>query len=68
VNKRDKFGETALIAAAYSGNVEAVRLLITRNSEINVVGEEGSALHVAKDRGHAQIASILQSHGAVDRH
>ena len=68
VNQRDKYGWTALIAAANEGHLEAVRYLITRTADVNATGEDGSALRLAREDGHSEVASFLEAHGARDRH
>lgn len=67
VNQRDKFGWTALVAAANEGHIEAVQYLISRDADVNAAGEDGSALHRAREKGHLQIAALLEARGARDR-
>lgn len=67
VNQRDKFGLTALIAASDNGKIETVRYLVSRNADVNAIGEDGSALRRAREKGHLEVATFLESRGALDR-
>ena len=67
VNQSDKFGKTALIAAAHEGHLEAVSYLVNRSADVNATGEDGSALHRARENGHLAVASFLEARGARDR-
>lgn len=47
VNIQNKFGETALHKAARTDNATVVKLLLDRGADINIMGREGKARHVA---------------------
>lgn len=54
-----------LLAAVAAGQVEAVRLLLERGADANVVGADGrSALSVAALLGHVQVVGLLLKGGA----
>ena len=67
INKRDKYGWTALIAAAESGHIDTVRYLLTGGASVNATGWDGSALRLAREHGHPEVCELLIQHGAVDR-
>jgi len=50
VNLRTKDGTTALIAAAFFGNEDAVHVLVSAGAELNSKTDEGTALTIARDR------------------
>mmetsp|Transcript_2610 Transcript_2610/g.2251 ORF Transcript_2610/g.2251 Transcript_2610/m.2251 type:complete len:89 (+) Transcript_2610:1280-1546(+) len=53
----DKNGDTLLIAAAKSGDIHAIDLLITKKADINQQNRDGdTALHCALAFGHSEIA------------
>lgn len=60
---------TPLIAAAFCGHSEVVRLLLARGADVHAVNSQGrSALVQAADQGHAEIVQLLAHAGAtVDR-
>lgn len=62
----DKDGWTPLISAAYSGKLEAVKLLLTKVSPMNLkaVSKTGySALHMAAFKGHLPVVRLLVEKG-----
>ncbi|KAF5578854.1 ankyrin repeat-containing protein [Fusarium pseudocircinatum] len=62
---RDSGHRTPLCYAARSGNVDAVRLLIRRGSNVNVETPAGQTpLTIATTHGHEKIAQILIDKGA----
>ena len=63
-NQRDRFGWTALIAAAGENHAGAVMYLLSRGADINLCGGDGSALHLARTRHHAELARLFESLGA----
>jgi len=60
---------TPLIAAAFCGHTEVVRLLLARGADVHAVNSQGrSALVQAADQGHAEIVQLLAHAGStVDR-
>ena len=66
INARATINNTPIQQAAYSGHLETVRLLLSRGANVNIVGEGGSALHIAIEKGHTDIAELLRQHGAKD--
>jgi ankyrin repeat protein len=67
VNARERwYGRTALMLAAAEGHGDCVELLIEAGSDLNVLDEEGaSALSLARDFGHLDVAATLAAAGAV---
>ncbi|HEY7617454.1 MAG TPA: ankyrin repeat domain-containing protein, partial [Terriglobales bacterium] len=65
VNDKVFRGRTALIGAAWAGQVEAVKLLLAHNADVNAeaAGKE-TALFKAAYNGHAEMAGILLENGA----
>ncbi|XP_057701015.1 serine/threonine-protein phosphatase 6 regulatory ankyrin repeat subunit C-like isoform X9 [Corythoichthys intestinalis] len=60
IRGRDAKGRTPLHAAAYSGNVTGLRLLLARGAELDARDRGGrSALMVAADRGHSAAVEFL---------
>ncbi|HEY0138859.1 MAG TPA: ankyrin repeat domain-containing protein, partial [Nannocystis sp.] len=60
---------TPLIAAAFCGHTEVVRLLLARGADVDAVNSQGrNALVQAADQGHAEIVELLAHAGsAVDQ-
>ena len=60
---------TPLIAAAFCGHTEVVRLLLARGADVHAVNSQGrSALVQAADQGHAEVVLLLAHAGStVDR-
>jgi len=55
----------SLRQAAATGNIEQVKLLISRGADVNERGVWGNTpLHYASMRGHAEVAELLISRGA----
>ena len=59
-------GETHLHFAAYLGDVDATKMLIEDNAEVNAVSWEYqlTALHFACYGGHVDVATVLLQNGA----
>ena len=64
INQRDEHDYTALIYATGAGQVTSVKVLIARGADVNVVGRHGSALNIAAQTNHPEIAKMLQRAGA----
>lgn len=69
VNQEDFEGRTALMLSAAKGKVDAVKMLLKRNADINrVFMYQGriplTALDAALQEGKEEIISILLEHGA----
>lgn len=64
VNKVNARGETALLHAAWKGQMAAVRWLIAQGAQPSRQGKEWSALHYAAFAGHADILRYLLAQGA----
>jgi len=70
VNVASQYGETALMAAARNGKLEALRLLL-QHKDIDVNRRKESywketALHYAIQLKHHEIVDLLLSYGAID--
>jgi len=60
VNAKDSDGATALIWAAYFGNIDVVWVLIEKGADVNASNnKKQTALHLAADKGHTNIARLL---------
>ncbi len=74
VNAKNKFGGTALSAAAgfesmfmKNGYVKLVKLLLENGAEVNVKDDFGyTPLKIAKEKGHDKIVELLQQYGAKE--
>lgn len=64
INQKDEHGYTALIYATGAGQETSVQVLISRGADMNVVGRHGSALNIAAQTNHPEIAEMLQQAGA----
>ncbi|XP_042262853.1 serine/threonine-protein phosphatase 6 regulatory ankyrin repeat subunit C isoform X1 [Thunnus maccoyii] len=63
----DAKGRTPLHAAAYSGNVAGLQLVLAQGAEVNAVDHSGcSALMVAADCGHTMAVEFLLHKGKPD--
>lgn len=63
----DRFGQTPLMQAARTGKTEIVRTLLELGAKIGAKDREGkTALDYAKEKGHAEIAEILNQAGGKD--
>jgi hypothetical protein len=63
INAGNPAGFTALMLAAYHGHRAVVLALIERGANVNA-GDRMTALKLAGDAGHEEIARILVAHGA----
>ena len=58
-------GQTYLHFAAYLGDVDATKMLIEDNAEVNAVDDDKwTALHLAAEKGHVDVAKVLIQNGA----
>ncbi|KAJ3403875.1 hypothetical protein CcCBS67573_g06458 [Chytriomyces confervae] len=66
INVRDHLNQTALHRACAKGNVALVRLLLEQNNiKLDIDDRDGnSALHIAIDNGHGEVAVLLVDAGA----
>jgi hypothetical protein len=65
VNATDENGGTALLAAAYAGNTECIRYLVSKGADVNaVVPNNVTPLMVACHLGDTDAAKYLISKGA----
>ena len=57
---------TALHSAAYSGQSEVAKLLITSEANVSIIDDiwNMTPLHIAAQRGHVDVAKILIDSGA----
>jgi CDK inhibitor PHO81 len=62
----ESVGWTPLMDAAAGGHTETVRLLLSRGARVNAVGDNGSALRVAMEKGKSETANLLKQNGAKD--
>lgn len=62
VNKKNVFGETALIRAAGNGYPESVKLLLQAGADINATYCGLTPLMLADEHGHKEIVNILHTH------
>jgi ankyrin repeat protein len=54
-----KIGETPLMSATRNGYTEIVQLLLSKGADIYIIGEDGTALDIANQKGHSDIVSLL---------
>ena len=66
VNAASHNGTTALMAAAYHGHVETVKLLLAAGANPNAERDEDTALKFAKEQGHGEIVASLRAAGAKE--
>ena len=60
VNRRDVLGNTPLMAAAYTGQADMVRLLLARGADKFLQGFDGkTAREMAEQVGHQKVLSVL---------
>lgn len=63
VNAREQFGDTALTEAVFNGRLAAAKELLFRGADANAIGAGGTALDLAINRNHTEIAALLTHHG-----
>jgi ankyrin repeat protein len=65
IGARDEVGNTALMNAAYMGQLAATVWLLEHGAEINAKSSKGdTALSYAKARGHTEVVALLTAKGA----
>jgi len=63
----NEYWTTPLHRAAFAGHKEMVELLIARGADANIRDYRGrTALDLAEQRGHTEIAELLRKHGAKE--
>ena len=63
-DRRDRYGQTALMLAAHAGHGEVVETLIAHGAKLNITAKFGlSALMLAVVAGHGDIARLLAKAG-----
>jgi ankyrin repeat protein len=68
IDKKDRFGWTALQLAAAKGHLKVVKLLIDTGADINATDQFGfTALHLAALKGNHKIFGLLVNNGANTR-
>ena len=60
----DKFGRTAMHWAAYSGNLELVKYLVSVKADVNAADDGRTVLHAAAGRGELDVVEYLVGQGA----
>ena len=64
VNAKCNKLETPLHKAAKSNNLELVQILLQRGANVNLMSKEGSALHIAIQKGYDDIVGYLIKNNA----
>jgi len=64
LQRANRFGETALMLAAWKNRKEAVRWLLAHGAQANREQREWTALHYATFAGHAELVETLLAAGA----
>ena len=66
-DKRDDFGNTALMRAAQNGHFRMAKLCFKFDAEPNVQNHQGNtALHFAIGYKYSRVVELLREHGADD--
>ena len=63
VNARESSGNTPLAEAAYYSHVDIIKELLLRGADINAIGEQGTALDIARNKKDAATADLLKHCG-----
>lgn len=65
INKRDKYGSTALLTASHLGHADIVDTLLTYGADPNITNQfEDTPLILASRKGYSPIVENLLKHGA----
>jgi len=65
VNSKSSIGYTALMSAATSGRVDAVKVLIDKGADVNAKSSAGDTALIRADRyGHPDVVDLLKNAGA----
>jgi hypothetical protein len=65
LNLLNTAGESALMIAALTGNLELARIMVAKDADINKTG--WTALHYAASKGHTDVISfLLENHAYID--
>ena len=65
LNVKQRHGWTPLHGAVHSGDRATVQLLLARGAEVNAANDDGkTALALAREQGHSDIAKLLEVKGA----
>jgi ankyrin repeat protein len=64
LNDKDFLGKIALMKAVNLANTEAVRKLLEAGADPNVIADGKTALDIALEENHEEIANMLLEHGA----
>jgi len=58
---KDNSGLTALMAAAYRGHIDVIRVLLDHGADVSIKDQQGkTALLWAEAQGHADVAQVLR--------
>ena len=66
INTQTRFGGTSLYYASYYGALEAVRVLLEHDADVEVKHNNTgkTALQIAAEKGHDEVVKLLREHGA----
>ncbi|KAL8283949.1 hypothetical protein RQP46_005062 [Phenoliferia psychrophenolica] len=65
LESRDEVGNTALISAASTGNLEVLSLVVGAGADVTAANDKGlTGLHYAASKGHVSVGRLLISKGA----
>jgi len=65
INETTYYGATALIWAAEAGHIQVVKDLLDKGADVNKESWDGTALKIAKEKGHNEIVELLVKVGAM---
>ena len=69
VNNQSRDGDTALICASENGHLDVVRALLNRGVAVNIMNQYArTALDVARDGEHDDVANLLMEHMEREKH